>query len=738
MKLITIAAGRGTRVQYGSYTPKALVSVGGKTLLEWSIDSFHAIRSQGLVKTEDLVFVFLKEDFEGFGVQDRLVELFGEDIKLVVLDELTAGPAETVKFAIEKLIEDKHLLGEETVIINDCDHFFRSGSMIRTIEKISTKKRQIVLHEARKDESDLSWCFVQRDADKIKGVVEKPTELSSGSLDTSVGIVGVYIFSQAQLFLDLFELAIANPAEGEVYISQLVNLAINLSTDQEVDVARVQDFVPLGSRAQISKALNGNLLSSQFKEPASIFIDLDGTLIRHDVSRSLGSGEYGILKELTPSPIMQLNKLYLDGNKIVITSARHESSRNSLERSLSAIGIMYDQLIMGLSGGPRVLVNDSKPSLPGFMTAWSINTARDESAMDQLENLAETFTNIKLIERFPSESGETTILLESNNRKIIRKISQSTEVSRELISYQTSWLRAVREFIPEMIPKVLASQSNFENSFAWYDMEFIENLSPLGEHIFNSNKKESKVTIERLLSGLEVIYDKFESKSKADMSSLLDVIEHKAIPGIERGISQLGLNVESEEFPLTVNGEIVKNVLTEVKAYLTRNNEKLVDLLKSERFNPTLIHGDPTLSNIVMSGVGQIFLLDPIGSRVHPDFNHITQGLGRSNPIYDHSRIRLSLLDEYERWNADLTLKGDSETELLSFNKHNLTDNLYGHFDSIWDRNNPITNVIVKDLVHFTTLARILPYKACSKRKEAIYLLHLLSKEWMKIRVCFT
>ena len=738
MKIITIAAGRGTRVQTGSYTPKALVSVGGKTLLEWSIDSFHAIRSQGFVKTEDLVFVFLKEDFEGFGVQDRLVELFGEGIKVVVLDELTDGPAETVKFAIEKLIQDKHLSEEETVIINDCDHYFRSGSMIRTIEKISTTKRQIILHEARKDESDLSWSFVQRKSNKIIGVVEKPTESSSGSLDTSVGVIGVYIFSQAQFFLDLFELAFANPAEGEVYISQLVNLAINLSTDHDVVVARVQDFVPLGSRVQISKALNENLLSSQYKEPASIFIDLDGTLIRHDGSRSLGSGEYGILKELTPSPIMQLNKLYLDGNKIVITTARHESNRNSLESSLSAIGIMYDQLIMGLSGGPRVLVNDSKPSLPGFMTAWSINTARDESAMDQLENLTDTFNNMKLIERFPSESGETTILLESKDRKIIRKISQATEASRELISYQTSWLRAVREFTPEMIPEVLASQSNLGNSFAWYDMEFIENLRPLGEYIFNSDKKESKLTIERLLSGLEVIYDKFETKSKADMSDLLDVIERKAIPGIERGISQLGFNLDTEEFPLIVNGERVQNVLTDVKVHLSRNNRKLVDLLKSERFNPTLIHGDPTLSNIVMGGVGQIFLLDPIGSRVHPDFNHIAQGLGRSNPIYDHSRIRLSLLDEYERWNAELTLTGDSETNLLGFNKHKLTDDLYGHFDSIWDRNNPITNVIVKDIVYFTTLARILPYKARSKRREAIYILHLLSKEWTKIRVCFS
>ena len=737
MKIITIAAGRGTRVQTGAYTPKALVSVGGKTLLEWSIDSFHAIRSKGLVKPEDLVFVFLKEDFEGFGIQERLLDLFGKDIKVVVLNELTAGPAETVKFAIGKLIGDGYISEEETVIINDCDHFFRSGPMIRTLEKISTENRQIVLHEVEKDATDLSWSFVQRESNKIVGIVEKPTISSSISLDTSVGIVGVYIFSQARVFLDLFEIAASNPAEGEVYISQLVNLAINLRTDHGVIISKVQDFVPLGSHAQISKALRENSLSPRFKEPLSIFVDLDGTLFLHDVSKPLGSGEYGKLMELAPSSIMELNKLYINGHTIVLTTARHESGRESLKSDLRSIGVKYDQLIMGLSGGPRLLVNDTKPSLPGFLTAWSINSARNESAMGQLVNLSQTINEMKLIERFPSESGETTILLESYGRKIVRKISQPTSASKELITYQTSWLRTVREFIPEMIPDVLSSQSNLEDSFAWYDMAFIENLSPLGDHIFNSDEKDARQTIQRLLAGLQVIYDKFEGNSTKDMSDLLDVIEHKAIPGIERGIVELGCNLQTKEFDSNLNGQKIQNVLPDVKELLNGRNQKLVDLLKSQRFNPTLIHGDPTLSNIVLGGEGQIFLLDPIGSRVYPNFKHLTEGLGRSNPIYDHSRIRLSLLDEYERWNAGLILTGDSEVNLFGFEKHNLSDDLYSHFDSIWDRNHPITSVDIKDLVYFTTLARILPYKARSKHNEAFYILHLLSKEWMKIRACF-
>jgi len=42
---------------------------------------------------------------------------------------------------------------------------------------------------------------------------------------------------------------------------------------------------------------------------------------------------------------------------------------------LHETGIFYDQLVMGLPTGPRVLVNDAKPD--GMKTAYAVNLVRD-------------------------------------------------------------------------------------------------------------------------------------------------------------------------------------------------------------------------------------------------------------------------------------------------------------------------------------------------------------------------
>jgi hypothetical protein len=63
------------------------------------------------------------------------------------------------------------------------------------------------------------------------------------------------------------------------------------------------------------------------------------------------------------------------GHYIILTTARPEGVRASTERQLHEAGIFYDQLVMGLPTGPRVLVNDAKPD--GMKTAHAVNLVRD-------------------------------------------------------------------------------------------------------------------------------------------------------------------------------------------------------------------------------------------------------------------------------------------------------------------------------------------------------------------------
>jgi dTDP-glucose pyrophosphorylase len=547
MKILTIAAGRGTRVQTETYIPKALVRVRDKILLEWSVDSFHAIRSQGLVKTEDLVFVFLKSDIEQFNLKEISTKTFGEEVKIVILEELTSGPAETVKLAIDKLIAEKFITLGEPIIINDCDHHFRSDSMIRIFQENSKVQEQIIIFETEKELEDISWSFVKRDSGSVVGIIEKPTVENRDGIDVSLGIIGVYYFPRVSRFLDLFEDAISNSTKKEIYISNLINCAITRRVDHDVVVSRISDFVPLGSLSQITKALAGNQLFQKLKEPPTIFFDLDGTLVEHDASKSLGSGNYGRLKFLSVSTVLELNRLYVAGNKIILATARLESSRRLLESELMENGVMYDQLIMGISGGARILINDTKPSLPGFPTAWGINTNRNECAIDQVGNLVTKIRNLKLVHEFPNESGESTVLLESDGKRFVRKISQSTDTSKELIEYQAEWLKVVKEFLPDMVPRIIDLEVGKQRERAYYDMEYIANLNPLGEYIFSSDVNESRQTIDQLLSGLQTIYTKFASLQTTDMSDVIGIVNEKAIPGIEKGLNSLKFNLDLAE-----------------------------------------------------------------------------------------------------------------------------------------------------------------------------------------------
>ena len=61
-------------------------------------------------------------------------------------------------------------------------------------------------------------------------------------------------------------------------------------------------------------------------------------------------------------------------------TGRKESLRKQTERQLSEVGIFYDQLVMGVGGGQRYLINDIKPD--GENTAFSFNLIRNKGISD--------------------------------------------------------------------------------------------------------------------------------------------------------------------------------------------------------------------------------------------------------------------------------------------------------------------------------------------------------------------
>lgn len=106
----------------------------------------------------------------------------------------------------------------------------------------------------------------------------------------------------------------------------------------------------------------------------TLFIDIDGTLIKHN-----GNLSTQILNEpeLLPDVLEKLNQWDMDGHKIILTTGRKESMRKITEHQLSKVGIFYDQLIMGLNRGERIIINDGKPN-SDMVTSSSIQIKRND------------------------------------------------------------------------------------------------------------------------------------------------------------------------------------------------------------------------------------------------------------------------------------------------------------------------------------------------------------------------
>jgi ribonucleotide monophosphatase NagD (HAD superfamily) len=112
--------------------------------------------------------------------------------------------------------------------------------------------------------------------------------------------------------------------------------------------------------------------------PKTIICDIDGTLIVHNMpSDAAKTSCKPILLEGT---LDKLNEWEKNGYNIILLTGRKESMRQVTVNQLSQLGVYYDQLIMGVGGGPRYLINDYKPD--GTQAAFAINIERNKGVKD--------------------------------------------------------------------------------------------------------------------------------------------------------------------------------------------------------------------------------------------------------------------------------------------------------------------------------------------------------------------
>jgi hypothetical protein len=108
--------------------------------------------------------------------------------------------------------------------------------------------------------------------------------------------------------------------------------------------------------------------------PKTIFLDIDGVLITHSniLTKQL-TDEVSIIEGTLEKMIEWDRK----GYNIILTTGRRESMREKTKIQLETLGIFYDQLVMGIGGGERIIINDRKEN-SNLDTCRSINLDRNQ------------------------------------------------------------------------------------------------------------------------------------------------------------------------------------------------------------------------------------------------------------------------------------------------------------------------------------------------------------------------
>ena len=110
MNIVMPMAGKGVRLQNFDPSPKPLVKVLGKTIVEWSIETLGI--------DGNYIFCCKKEHIEKFEI-DKLLKKVVPNCKIVSIDYQTKGTAQSVLEAMELIDNDEEL------IISDTDHYLK-------------------------------------------------------------------------------------------------------------------------------------------------------------------------------------------------------------------------------------------------------------------------------------------------------------------------------------------------------------------------------------------------------------------------------------------------------------------------------------------------------------------------------------------------------------------------------------------------------------------------------------
>jgi NDP-sugar pyrophosphorylase family protein len=239
MNILFPVGGRGERFQNKFKTPKPLVEVNGKTLLQWSIETL------GL--SGQYIFVVLEYQEQNFNRQiENVIKSTKPESIILKIKEPTLGSAFTC------LVSENYINNDDELVVTNCDQYLNWDfhNFVSFLEKEKPDAAVSIY-----DHGDIvigeksPYCFVKTDSNG--NIIEFREKFAISDLSMN----GIHYWKRGTDFVRSCKQMITNSitVNGEYYLSGSFNFLISEGSRILPFIMKKGEFYSLGTPEDIEK-----------------------------------------------------------------------------------------------------------------------------------------------------------------------------------------------------------------------------------------------------------------------------------------------------------------------------------------------------------------------------------------------------------------------------------------------------------------------------------------------------
>lgn len=595
--IIIPLGGLGNRFHEAYYdSPKPLVKVYGKSIIEWVIDSIDITNVNHIIIPYHKIL--LNYNFESY-----LKKTYpNHNFFFYCISQNTKGASETIYQALMDYQTHYEDFLKYPIISLDGDNFY-------TCDLINNWSGENSIFTFKDYQENPIYSYVK--IDKINETNNKLVDIQEKVKISNLACTGAYAFSSGDIFLNYCHKVIINNdlQKGELYISSVIKSMLNDNFIINIDIINENNYKCLGTPLQVRLFVEDNTDLI----PKKIFcFDLDNTLVSFPVK----DADYTTVKPIQKT-IELVKQLHQYGNTIIINVAQGIKSMNGNQcQEIDSIDkTIYDTLQK--FGIPFNEICFEKPYADFYIDDLRVNSFQDlEKEIGYYKNTVEcrSFHNVGI-----------------NKMNIYHK--EGDDLSGEIYYYQNIPVQ-----FKNMFPRMINHDINHNR---WYTMEKIDGI------VFSNMYLSRELNLKHL-ENLLLKLDKLHSYTKYSEFNGTNNIDEDRINMYCNYLNKLESRYIEEDYNIYPSSKKIYNEL----------KKGLISYQQQDKGVLGMIHGDPVFTNVMLDKFNNIKMFDirgKLGSKlsIYGDVFYDYAKVYQSLIGYDEVMKGVQLNQQYKRTFVD-------------------------------------------------------------------------------------